>query len=134
MPCIRRLSGINGGFNKHLEINSKSVILLYLEVENIDATLEKIKKNGGKQTQGKTLISPRSAISLCLMTAKEIISVFGHRSDFGGIVKIVRGFDLSNNPITVVGIRPRTATGKFVYLVIRYFMLRQVLTEKESRL
>ncbi len=51
-------SGINGGFNKHLEINSKSGILLYLEVENIDAALEKIKKNGGKQTQGKTLISP----------------------------------------------------------------------------
>ena len=51
-------SGVNGGFNKHLEINAKAGVLLYIEVENIDTTLKKIIENGGKSVQGKTEIAP----------------------------------------------------------------------------
>ena len=51
-------SGINGGFNKHLQLNSKAGVLLYIEVENIETTLKKIEENGGKEIQGKTEIAP----------------------------------------------------------------------------
>ncbi len=51
-------SGISGGFNKHLEINTKAGVLLYIEVEDIGVTLKKIEENGGKTVQGKTEIAP----------------------------------------------------------------------------
>ncbi|MCP4704073.1 MAG: VOC family protein [candidate division Zixibacteria bacterium] len=51
-------SGIGGGFNKHLEINAKGGVVLYIEVESIETTLSAIDKNGGKTVQGKTEISP----------------------------------------------------------------------------
>ncbi len=51
-------SGINGGFNKHLEINARAGVLLYIEVENIEITLKKIEDNCGKTVQGKTEIAP----------------------------------------------------------------------------
>ncbi len=51
-------SGVNGGFSKHLEINAKAGVLLYIEVESIESTLKSIEENGGKTTQGKTEIAP----------------------------------------------------------------------------
>lgn len=51
-------SGINGGFNKHLELNIHAGVLLYIEVEAIEATSKKIEENGGAIAQGKTEIAP----------------------------------------------------------------------------
>ncbi|HHI03537.1 MAG: VOC family protein [Candidatus Zixiibacteriota bacterium] len=51
-------SGISGGFNKELEINTRAGVLLYIEVEDIETTLNKIEENGGNTAQGKTEIAP----------------------------------------------------------------------------
>lgn len=51
-------SGVNGGFSGELEIYQKPGVVFYIEVENIDASLKKIEKNGGKTIKGKTEIAP----------------------------------------------------------------------------
>ena len=51
-------SGVNGGFNKHLQINANAGVLLYIEVEDIESSLKKIEENGGTTGQSKTEIAP----------------------------------------------------------------------------
>ena len=49
--------GVGGGFNNMAEIG-KPGFLLYLEVEDIPATLKKVNAIGGKTVKEKTQISP----------------------------------------------------------------------------
>ncbi len=50
--------GIGGGFNTQAKVSEKPGILLYIEVEDIEACLSSIEGHGGKQVQPKTQISP----------------------------------------------------------------------------
>lgn len=50
--------GPGGGFDKSLEPASKPGISIYIEVESIEATIEKAEGLGGKCVKGKTQISP----------------------------------------------------------------------------
>jgi predicted enzyme related to lactoylglutathione lyase len=51
-------SGIGGGFEKRAEIAANPGISLYIEVEDIPATIDKVKKIGGKEVVPKKQISP----------------------------------------------------------------------------
>ncbi len=51
-------NGPGGGFNKQAEISAKPGITFYIEVENMEATLEKIKSAGGEVITKKTEIAP----------------------------------------------------------------------------
>ena len=51
-------AGPGGGFDKTLEIASKPNVALYVEVDNLEATIKKAESLGGKCTKGKTQISP----------------------------------------------------------------------------
>jgi predicted enzyme related to lactoylglutathione lyase len=50
--------GVGGGFSKSARISDEAGIMLYIEVEDIPATLKKIEASGGKQIKEKTRISP----------------------------------------------------------------------------
>ncbi|UCE67112.1 MAG: VOC family protein [Candidatus Zixiibacteriota bacterium] len=50
--------GPGGGFDKTLEIAPKPGISIYIEVEDIEATIKKAEGLGGKCTKEKTQISP----------------------------------------------------------------------------
>ncbi|MFH2035129.1 MAG: VOC family protein [Candidatus Zixiibacteriota bacterium] len=51
-------SGPGGGFSTNAKISEKAGVLLFIEVEDIPATLKKIGAKGGKETCPKTMISP----------------------------------------------------------------------------
>jgi len=50
--------GVNGGFTSEIEPAAKPGILIYIEVEDIPATIKKSDDNGGATVVGKTQISP----------------------------------------------------------------------------
>jgi predicted enzyme related to lactoylglutathione lyase len=50
--------GIAGGFDKRYEISAKPGIVLYIEVADIDAAINKAESLGGKCIKPKTQISP----------------------------------------------------------------------------
>lgn len=50
--------GVGGGFDKVLEIAPKPGISIYIEVEDIEATIKKAEGLGGKCTKEKTQITP----------------------------------------------------------------------------
>jgi predicted enzyme related to lactoylglutathione lyase len=50
--------GVNGGFTDTLEPAQKPGIVFYIEVDDIEATIKKAEKAGGKCYVGKTRISP----------------------------------------------------------------------------
>jgi len=50
--------GPGGGFDKSLEIAPKPGISIYIEVENIEATIKKAEDLGGKCVKEKTQITP----------------------------------------------------------------------------
>ncbi len=50
--------GVGGGFSKNLKTADKPGILLYIEVEDIEATIKKGGELGGKTIKEKTQISP----------------------------------------------------------------------------
>ncbi len=50
--------GIGGGFDQSYELSEKPGILFYIEVEDVSATLEKVKGIGGAIVKEKTQISP----------------------------------------------------------------------------
>jgi predicted enzyme related to lactoylglutathione lyase len=49
--------GPGGGFSTTANITGDPGVFIYIEVEDIDATLKKIEENGGKKVKGKTMIS-----------------------------------------------------------------------------
>ena len=52
--------GPGGGFSTQAKIAGYPGVFIYIEVEDIDATLKKIEENGGKTVKGKTQISPEN--------------------------------------------------------------------------
>jgi len=50
--------GPGGGFDKSHALSSKPGVMIYIEVESIEATIEKAEKLGGKCVKGKTQITP----------------------------------------------------------------------------
>jgi predicted enzyme related to lactoylglutathione lyase len=51
-------AGINGGYSKQLKITPEPGAMLYMEVEDINATLRKIGDSGGRTITEKTQIGP----------------------------------------------------------------------------
>jgi predicted enzyme related to lactoylglutathione lyase len=54
---MNTMDGPNGGFAKDIDIHSKPGINIYLEVADIEQTIVKVEKAGGKCLVGKTQIS-----------------------------------------------------------------------------
>lgn len=50
--------GVGGGLSTEAKVTEKPGVYIYIEVEDIDATLKKIEENGGKGTHPKTQVSP----------------------------------------------------------------------------
>ncbi|MEW5925823.1 MAG: VOC family protein [Candidatus Zixiibacteriota bacterium] len=55
---FRTPSGPGGGFDKRYKISKDPGIVLYIEVEEVNAALKKIEAAGGKTIRPKTQISP----------------------------------------------------------------------------
>jgi len=55
---FRTPDGPGGGFSKQATIAAEPGIALYIEVDDIEATLEKIEEAGGKKIHPKTAIAP----------------------------------------------------------------------------
>jgi len=50
--------GVNGGFAKEYEIATKPGITIYIEVDDLNATIKKAKEVGGAIVKEKTMIAP----------------------------------------------------------------------------
>lgn len=55
---FRPPDGVGGGLSKNMEIADKPGFLFYIEVDDMDGTIKKAEKLGGRCLKGKTQITP----------------------------------------------------------------------------